>query len=150
MNKASLSQQPKTNTVAIKSGVFWDVTPCCSCKNRGFGGTLRLHHQGVVRLFQTQWLMRSSPYTCLIIVMVSVAHFSDICIKSDAHSEFLCQVHRIRLPYKMTSKINTSAQVRSTLYTNSEQMLVLPSTVESRYYNCCRDGSTSLGNYGYG
>jgi hypothetical protein len=29
----------------MKSGVFWDVTPCGSCKNRCFGGTLRLLHQ---------------------------------------------------------------------------------------------------------
>jgi hypothetical protein len=28
-------------------------------------------------------------------------------------------------------------------------MLVLSSTVASRYYNCCTDGSTSPGNYGY-
>jgi hypothetical protein len=25
--------------VAMKDGVFWDVTPCGSCKNRRFGGT---------------------------------------------------------------------------------------------------------------
>jgi hypothetical protein len=25
--------------VAMKNGVFWDVTPCVSCKNRRFGGT---------------------------------------------------------------------------------------------------------------
>jgi hypothetical protein len=25
--------------VNMKSGVFWDVTPCGSCKNRRFGGT---------------------------------------------------------------------------------------------------------------
>jgi hypothetical protein len=24
---------------AIKNGVFWDVMPCGSCKNRRFGGT---------------------------------------------------------------------------------------------------------------
>jgi hypothetical protein len=29
-----------------KNDVFWDVTPCGSCKNRRFGGTLRLPHQG--------------------------------------------------------------------------------------------------------
>jgi hypothetical protein len=29
-----------------KFTVFWDVTPCDSCKKRRFGGTLRLHHQG--------------------------------------------------------------------------------------------------------
>jgi hypothetical protein len=25
--------------VNMKNGVFWDVTPCGSCKNRRFGGT---------------------------------------------------------------------------------------------------------------
>jgi hypothetical protein len=35
----------------MKYVVFWDVTPCCSCKNRRFGGTQRLLHQGD----KTQW-----------------------------------------------------------------------------------------------
>jgi hypothetical protein len=29
----------------MKKGVFWDVTPFGSCKNRRFGGTWRLLHQ---------------------------------------------------------------------------------------------------------
>jgi hypothetical protein len=32
--------------VTMKNTVFWDVTPCCPCKNRRYGGTYRLHHQG--------------------------------------------------------------------------------------------------------
>jgi hypothetical protein len=32
--------------VTMKNGVFWDVTPCGSCKNRRFGGTYSLLHQG--------------------------------------------------------------------------------------------------------
>jgi hypothetical protein len=32
--------------VTMKNGVFWDITPCGSCKNRRFGGTWRLLHQG--------------------------------------------------------------------------------------------------------
>jgi hypothetical protein len=32
--------------VAMKNAVFWDITPCVSCKNRRFGGTYRLHYQG--------------------------------------------------------------------------------------------------------
>jgi hypothetical protein len=32
--------------VTMKSGVFWDVTPCGPCKNRRFGATWRLFHQG--------------------------------------------------------------------------------------------------------
>jgi hypothetical protein len=30
----------------MKNAVFWDVTPSGSCKNRRFGGTWRLQHQG--------------------------------------------------------------------------------------------------------
>jgi hypothetical protein len=30
----------------MKNGVFWDVAPCGSCKDRRFGGTWRLLHQG--------------------------------------------------------------------------------------------------------
>jgi hypothetical protein len=29
----------------LKNALFWDVTPCGSCKIRGFGGKYRLHHQ---------------------------------------------------------------------------------------------------------
>jgi hypothetical protein len=32
--------------LSMKNGVFWVVTPCGSCKNRRFGGTWRLLHQG--------------------------------------------------------------------------------------------------------
>jgi hypothetical protein len=32
--------------VTMKNTVFWDVTPCDSCKSRRFGGTYRFHHQG--------------------------------------------------------------------------------------------------------
>jgi hypothetical protein len=31
----------------MKNAVFWDVTPCDSCKNRRFGGTYFLHQQGL-------------------------------------------------------------------------------------------------------
>jgi hypothetical protein len=30
----------------MKNDIFWDVTPCGSCKNRRFGGTYRIHLQG--------------------------------------------------------------------------------------------------------
>jgi hypothetical protein len=32
--------------VTMKKAVFWDMTPCDSCKNQFFGGAYRLHHQG--------------------------------------------------------------------------------------------------------
>jgi hypothetical protein len=30
----------------MNNAVFLGVTPCAFCKNRSFGGTYRLHHQG--------------------------------------------------------------------------------------------------------
>jgi hypothetical protein len=49
----------------------------------------------------------------------------------------------------MLIKISTFTQLREILYTDFQDMLVLLSTVAARYYNCCTDGSTSSGNYGY-
>jgi hypothetical protein len=37
---------PYRSNILLKNGVLWDVTPCVSCKNRSFGGTWRLLHQG--------------------------------------------------------------------------------------------------------
>jgi hypothetical protein len=42
-----------------KNGVFWDATPCGSCKNRRFGGTWRLLHQGDKNL--TRATLRNIP-----------------------------------------------------------------------------------------
>jgi hypothetical protein len=56
--------------LTVKNAVFWDVTPCGSCKNQCFGGTYRLHHQGdknrrarnnVLRLLLTVKVVPSSP-----------------------------------------------------------------------------------------
>jgi hypothetical protein len=32
--------------VTMMNAIFWDVTPCGSCRKRRFGGTYRLHHLG--------------------------------------------------------------------------------------------------------
>jgi hypothetical protein len=40
--------------MTLKNAVFWDVTPCDSCKKRRFGGTWRLYHlRSVGRLLFT-------------------------------------------------------------------------------------------------
>jgi hypothetical protein len=41
-----------------------------------------------------------------------------------------------------------STPLREIVYTNSEDMLVLSTTVASRYYNWRKDDSTSPGKYG--
>jgi hypothetical protein len=43
INEFKRSYQLRSN---MKNAIFWDVMPGCSCKNRRFGGTWRLHHQG--------------------------------------------------------------------------------------------------------
>jgi hypothetical protein len=49
-------------TVTMKNGVFWDVTPCGSCKNRFFGGTYSILHQGDKnRLLVRASVVPSSP-----------------------------------------------------------------------------------------
>jgi hypothetical protein len=51
--------------MTMKNGVFWDVMPCVSCKNRRFEGTWRLLHQvflrSVRRLLVTSSVVLSSP-----------------------------------------------------------------------------------------
>jgi hypothetical protein len=46
-------------------------------------------------------------------------------------------------------KSSTSNHKSDILYTNSQDMIGLLSTVVSRCYKCCTDGSNSPGNYGY-
>jgi hypothetical protein len=54
-----------------------------------------------------------------------------------------------QLQIKGRKKISTSTQLREMLYTNSQDMIVLSTTVASRYYNCCTNGSSSPGNCGH-
>jgi hypothetical protein len=42
-----------------------------------------------------------------------------------------------------------STQLRQIVYTDSQDMLLLSSTIASHYYNFCTDGSTIARNYGY-
>jgi hypothetical protein len=52
----------RRHITSLKNGVFWDVTPCGSCKNRRFGGTCRLLHlRRVRRLLVAACVVPSSP-----------------------------------------------------------------------------------------
>jgi hypothetical protein len=69
----------------MKSAVFWNVTLCGSCKNRRFGGTYRLHHQGdknrrasnnvnsVLQLLITANVVPSPP---ILVILMMEAIFS--------------------------------------------------------------------------
>jgi hypothetical protein len=97
-------------------------------------------------------LMLSARNAFLIIARVSVAFFPRFAHNlSCSFVGSIAKPHQARCttPNKRTYKISTSTQLRKILYTDSKDMLILSSTVASRYYNCCTDGSFSPGNYGY-
>jgi hypothetical protein len=105
------------------------------------------------RLYRSRWvwtssvrLMLPSPNACLIIAKVSVALFSNFVQNLML---FLCRIrqeiasgriHDFEEKYvKKKRRRSTSTQLRETLDTDSQDMLVLTSAVESRYYNCCTE-----------
>jgi hypothetical protein len=47
--------------VTMKNRVFWDVTPCGSCKNRCFGGTSVVFLRSMRRLLVTASVVPCSP-----------------------------------------------------------------------------------------
>jgi ABC-type molybdate transport system permease subunit len=55
--------------VTKKNGVFWDVKPCGSCKNRRFGGTWYFFG-AARRLLVTASVVRSSP---ILVTMMNEA-----------------------------------------------------------------------------
>jgi hypothetical protein len=73
----------------------------------------------------------SSPLSCFH------RTFSEIYTKSDAHSLFLCWIHReshqarYTTSNKRAQRISTSTQLHEILCTYSQDMLVLSSTVTS-------------------
>jgi hypothetical protein len=72
--------------VTMKNGVFWDVTPCGSCKNRLFGGTWRLLHlvflRSLRRLLVTASVVPSSPI--LVILMKEALSYSETSVLKGA------------------------------------------------------------------
>jgi hypothetical protein len=78
--------------------------------------------------------MLSSPNACLIARVFLLLIF------------FPRDMHKIYLLF--VGSFSESTQLRELLYTDSQDTLVLSSTVASRYYNWCTDGSISPGNYG--
>jgi hypothetical protein len=74
--------------VTTKNSIFWDVTPCGSCKNRSFGGTFRLHYQvdkklrGVLQLLVSANVIPSSPI--LVTLMMEAIRFSETSVLTRA------------------------------------------------------------------
>jgi hypothetical protein len=78
----------------MKSSVFWDVTPCDSCKNRRFWGTYRLHHQGgmnqrarsndssVSQLLVTVSIVPSSPILVTLMIEAPCSSKTSVLIRT--------------------------------------------------------------------
>jgi hypothetical protein len=97
------------------------------------------------------WLMIPAPKACLIIARVSAVLLPRFAHKFDTVPLLDPSRNRIRPDTwpQIKGRKNTSTHLRDILYTDSQDMPVLSSTVASRYYNCCTGGSTSTGNYRY-
>jgi hypothetical protein len=78
----------------MKNCVFWNVTPCGSCKNRHFGGTYSLLHHGdkkwyllflrsVRRLLVTASVVPSSPI--LVTLMIEALSFSETSVLKEPY-----------------------------------------------------------------
>jgi hypothetical protein len=73
----------------MKNGVFWVVTPCGSCKNRRFGGTWRLLHQGdKIGELGTTKAATSNRRT----LRRNIWYFTDFCHPDEGGSKFLLYV----------------------------------------------------------
>jgi hypothetical protein len=57
----AVSLDPLQTNTGMKNGVFWDFTPCGSCKNRRFGGTHLVFSRSARRLLVTASVVPSSP-----------------------------------------------------------------------------------------
>jgi hypothetical protein len=103
---------------------------------------------------RSQWLwtfsvqlMISSLNDCLLIASISMALF----LRSAQDLIFLRQIH-CKIAWLQIKGCKKSARLPSCVTYCTPVLkicLVLLSTIESRYYNCCADGSSSPGNYRY-
>jgi hypothetical protein len=74
--------------MTLKNAIFWDVKSCGSCKNRRFGGTYRLRHQGdknnvnnLLRLLVTTNVISS---LILVTLMMDAIHSSEMSVLTRA------------------------------------------------------------------
>jgi hypothetical protein len=97
----------------MRNGVFWVVTPCGSCKNRRFGVTWRLLHQGdnnVRRLLVTASVVPSSPI--LVTLMKEALSFSE--------TSYLTRATRRKIPEDTTLHSHSRENLKSYKFVTAE------------------------------
>jgi hypothetical protein len=72
-----LSESEVKKEMSMMNAVVWDLTPFGPRKNRGFGGTLRLHLQGEENQRAKNSVIRSALGLLVIAntVLISLIHF---------------------------------------------------------------------------
>jgi hypothetical protein len=118
----------------MKNGVFWDVTPCGSCKNRRFEGTYRLHYQGEKRVFLRsvlQFLVTAyivPRWPNVFTLMIEEIHSSETsvikrAIRRDFPEDFIVHSHRRERPkaprqanHKQISTLLFGSAAQASLY----------------------------------
>jgi hypothetical protein len=78
---------------------------------------------------------------CQGLLRTSFGNLHKICTKCSSFVGSIAKSKKARskIPNKRSLKISTSTQLREMFYTDSQDMLILSSTVASRYYSCCTD-----------
>jgi hypothetical protein len=109
----------------MKTAVFWDVTQCGSWKNQRFGGTYRLHHQGVtnrrskknieflrsvLRLLVTANDVPSSP--SLVTLMMEAIRSSDSSVLTRATRRNAPEYYTLTTKYRQAyTRVKTASVV---------------------------------------
>jgi hypothetical protein len=89
--------------------------------------------------------MLSSTNACLIVARIPVTLFFQDLYKFAP----LLDPSRNHVRPDTQYTISTPTQLSEMVYTDSQDSLVLSSTILLHYYDCCTDGSTSSRNSGY-